>query len=214
VSEVLGRVAEIGVVPVIAIDRAADVPRLGEALLAGGLPVAEITFRTDAAEAAIRTLVSSHPEVLVGAGTVVEVDQAKAAVDAGCRFVVSPGLDEGVVGWCLGNDVPVVPGVMTPTEVLSARRAGLGLLKFFPAEIAGGLGALRSLGGVFPDIRFVPTGGVDAGTLADYLRLSNVAACGGTWIAPRDLLVAGAFTEIGRRAAAAVGIVRTVRSAS
>ena len=175
------------------------------------MPCAEITFRTDAAADAISALAGAFPEMLVGAGTVLNVAQAEAAVAAGGRFVVSPGLDDSVVDWCLANDVPVVPGVMTPTEITQATSHGLRLLKFFPAEAAGGIAVLRAVSAAFPGIEFVPTGGVGAANLAEYLRLPMVAACGGSWLAPRRLIASGDFDEIERLVAETVAIVRSVR---
>ncbi len=207
----LERIAEIGIVPVVTLDRAGDAEALAATLLAAGLPCAEITFRTDAAAAAIATITSGHPEMLVGAGTILTVTQAISAVDAGAGFVAAPGFDPEVVEWCRSRGVPVIPGVMTPTEVGKAARSGLRLLKFFPAGSAGGVGALGSLGAVYPEIAFMPTGGIEAGNLADYLLLPNVAACGASWVAPRQKIVHGELDEIGKRAAEAVAIVSRVR---
>ena len=211
--DVLQTIGELGVVPVVVIDQVDQAEPLGAALIAGGLPCAEITMRTEAALSSIETLTRTFPEMLVGAGTVLTVDQAQAAVDAGSGFVVSPGFDAGVVDWCVAHQVPVVPGVMTPTEITKAMGRGLRLLKFFPAEAAGGVETLRSVGAAFPRVEFMPTGGIGAHNLADYLRLPMVAACGGSWLAGRRLLADGAYAEIERRAAEAVGIVRNVRGA-
>ena len=204
-------ISKLGVVPVAVIDDAARAVPLGEALLAGGLPCAEITFRTDAAPGAIAALVQAFPEMAVGAGTVLTVDQAGAAVAAGARFVVSPHYDESVVEWCLARDVLVIPGAMTPTEVARAADHGVRLVKFFPAEPAGGVAALKAMAAVFPDIEFFPTGGINAANLGDYLRLPMVAACGGSWVAPRRLVAAGDFATIESLVAEAAGIVRSVR---
>jgi 2-dehydro-3-deoxyphosphogluconate aldolase/(4S)-4-hydroxy-2-oxoglutarate aldolase len=209
---VLEQLGDLGLVPVVVIETPDDAEPLGEALGAGGLPCAEITFRTPAASATIERLNHTFPDMLVGAGTVLNLQQAEAAATAGARFVVSPGFDDAVVDWCLSHDVPVVPGVMTPSEVTRAVNTGLEVLKFFPAEAAGGAKTLQSLGGVFPGIRFMPTGGIDAANLADYLRLPMVAACGGSWLAPRPLIANGDFAEIRRRTKEAVSIVRTVRT--
>jgi 2-dehydro-3-deoxyphosphogluconate aldolase/(4S)-4-hydroxy-2-oxoglutarate aldolase len=210
-SPVLAELGTIGVVPVVTIDEPGRAAALGAALVAGGLPCAEITFRTPAAAAAIQAMSDAHPELLVGAGTIATVEQADAAVAAGARFVVAPGFDETVVDWCRANDVPIAPGVMTPTEINMAIRRGLRLLKFFPAEAAGGVAALTAIAAAYPDVRFVPTGGIDAANLADYLRLPTVAACGGSWVAPRAAIADGDFARIERLAADAAAIVRATR---
>ncbi len=208
----LQQIAEIGIVPVVTLDRVADAEPLALTLLEAGLPCVEITFRTETAAAAIAAI-SQIPDMLVGAGTVLTVAQAITAVEAGARFLAAPGFDPEVVEWSRSHEVPAVPGVMTPTEVGLAARSGLRVLKFFPAGSAGGVGALGSLGAVYPDIAFMPTGGIEAGNLADYLRLPNVAACGASWVAPRQMIAAGEFADIGRRAAEAVAIVTRVRGA-
>lgn len=208
---VLDRIRYCGVVPVVTVDRPEDAARVGEALLAGGLPCAEITFRTDAAPAAISTIGIRYPELLVGAGTVLSVEQAHRAAEAGARFVVSPGYDDDVVAWCRSHGVPVLPGVMTPTEVSRALRAEIHWVKFFPSEPAGGIATLTALSGVFSDVVFVPTGGIDDSNLADYLRLPAVAACGGTWLVSRRLIGDGDFARIERLTAEAVAIVHRVR---
>jgi 2-dehydro-3-deoxyphosphogluconate aldolase/(4S)-4-hydroxy-2-oxoglutarate aldolase len=208
---VLERLGDLGLVPVVVIDSPDRAEPLGEALVAGGLPCAEVTFRTPAAAAVIERLTRTYPDMLVGAGTILTVEQAQAAVAAGGSFVVSPGFDEAVVDWCLAHEVPVVPGVMTPSEITRAVNMGLDVVKFFPAEPAGGVRALQAFGGVFPNVRFMPTGGIGAANLADYLQLPMVAACGGSWVAPGPLIAKGDFGEITRRTRDAVAIVRGVR---
>ncbi len=205
------RIRDCGVLPVVTVDRPDDAVRVGEALLAGGLPCAEITFRTDAAPAAITAIGSRYPELMVGAGTVLTVEQAHRAAEAGARFVVSPGYDEDVVAWCRSHGLPVLPGVMTPTEISRAQRAGIDWVKFFPAEPAGGVAALTALSAVFGTLMFVPTGGVDASNLADYLRLASVAACGGSWLVSQRLIADGDYRSMERLTAEAVAIVRDVR---
>lgn len=211
-STVFERLADIGLVPVVTIDDADRALGLGAALLAGGLPCVEITFRTEAAPAAVAALTEAFPELLVGAGTVMSIEQAQVAVAAGSRFIVAPGFDADVVDWCLAHEVPVAPGVMTPTEINMAVRTGLRLLKFFPAEPAGGVAALAAIGAAYPDIGFMPTGGIGSDNLAAYLRLPNVAACGASWVAPRTSIATGDFGEIERLAAAAAEIVRRARA--
>lgn len=207
-------VHRLGVVPVVTIDRVDDAEPLARALERGGLPIAEITFRTPAAAAVLERIAATVPEVLLGAGTVLSTHQAEAAVSAGARFVVSPGYSAEVVEWCLGHQVPVIPGVLTPTEIQTAMERGLHLLKFFPAEASGGARALAALGSVYPEVSFMPTGGIGADTLADYLALPSVAACGGTWVAPRDLIAAGEFDRIAGLARDAAATVERIRPVS
>jgi len=209
--DVLQRIGELGVVPVIAIDNAADAPKLGQALLDGGLPCAEITFRTAAAAEAIKLMTSECPDVLVGAGTVMTVDQAKRASEAGVKFVVTPGFDEDVVAWCIEHDMPVTPGVVTPTEINMALKKGLNVVKFFPAEASGGVKTLKAIAAPYQDVKFIPTGGINAGNLADYLSLKSVLACGGSWMVAKDLISGGKFDQISALAAEAVAVVQKIR---
>lgn len=210
-SEVLNKIGEMGVVPVVAIEDAADAPRLGQALVAGGLPCAEITFRTAAAEDAIRAMSAECPEVLVGAGTVLTVEQAEAAVSAGAKFIVTPGFDAAVVDYCIGQGVPITPGVMTPTEINMALNKGLRLMKFFPAGVAGGTQAIKAIGGPYGDIKFIPTGGINAANLASYLSLPMVHACGGSWLVKKELIAEGKFEQIQQLTSEAVQLVQQIR---
>ena len=205
------QLGERGVVPVVKIENADCAPGLADALIAGGLPCAEITFRTAAAEDAIRSIAKSRPDLLLGAGTVLSVSQAQRAVGAGATFLVSPGFDPKVVDWCSKNAIPILPGVATATEILMALDAGLTILKYFPAEALGGVRMLEALGAVFAGVKFVPTGGVTASNLAAYLRLPAVHAVGGTWIATAKAISAGAFEDITRLTGEAVAIVRSER---
>jgi 2-dehydro-3-deoxyphosphogluconate aldolase/(4S)-4-hydroxy-2-oxoglutarate aldolase len=211
VESVLERLGELALVPVIKITRAEHAVQLGEALLDGGLPCAEITFRTAAAEEAIWCIASALPEILTGAGTVLSVDQAQRAVRAGAQFVVSPGFNPKVVNWCLEHDVPVTPGVATPTEIDMALDRGLDILKFFPAGALGGAATLKAIAAPYSAVRFIPTGGVNAQNLSEDLRLPSVHACGGSWMAPAKLISAGAFDEITRLTREALEIVRQQR---
>ncbi len=210
-TDLLEKLGFLGVVPVIAIERSEDAVELGRALLAGGLPCAEITFRTAAAEEAIRQISSSLPEVTVGAGTVLSVDQADRAVSAGAQFIVSPGFNQKVVDWCLKNEIPVTPGVLTPTEIDMALDRELKILKFFPAEAMGGIATLKAIAAPYGGVKFIPTGGINPRNLADYLSLPAVHACGGSWLATSKLISAGEFAEITRLAEEALAIVRQVR---
>lgn len=195
-------------VPIVVIDDASRADALAAALVAGGLPVAEVTFRTAAAADAIRAM-ADRGDVLVGAGTVLTSAQVDRAVTAGATYVVSPGLSRAVVERCQEHGVLALPGAVTATEVQAALELGLDAVKFFPAGTAGGAPAIRALSAPFPGVRFVPTGGVGPADLADYLAVPAVAAVGGSWMAPRDLIAAGNFTEIARRTAAAVELTRS-----
>jgi 2-dehydro-3-deoxyphosphogluconate aldolase / (4S)-4-hydroxy-2-oxoglutarate aldolase len=210
-TEVLAALGRLGLVPVITIDSPQDAAPLAGALLAGGIGCAEITFRTSSAADAIDSIRASCPDLLVGAGTVLTVPQAQHAAHAGAQFIVTPGFDPSVVDWCLEQDLPVIPGVATPTEVSMALTRGLGLLKFFPAEAMGGVPMLKALHAPFARTRFVPTGGISAANLARYLTLPNVAACGGSWMAQQSMIAAGRFEEITRLSREARAIVRQVR---
>ena len=210
-TDILDTLGRMGVVPVVKIDRAGDAVDLGKALAAGGLPCAEITFRTEAAEEAIRRIASNLPEVILGAGTVRSVDQADRAVSAGAKFIVSPGFNEKVVDWCLDNGVAVTPGVATPTEIEMATDKGLTILKFFPAEAFGGIKTLKAISAPYVGIKFIPTGGISRNNLADYLALPSVHCCGGSWLVKADLIAAGNFDEVTRLAQDAVSVVGQVR---
>jgi 2-dehydro-3-deoxyphosphogluconate aldolase/(4S)-4-hydroxy-2-oxoglutarate aldolase len=210
-EEILAQIRQFGLIPVVAIDDSQDAQPLGEALIQGGLPCAEITFRTAAAEETIRVLTAKFPEMLVGAGTVLSTSQAEQAVGAGARFIVSPGLDPQVVAWCLERGVAVTPGVATPTEINQAINFGLSTLKFFPAEALGGPQMLKAIAAPFTTIRFIPTGGINAENLAGYLALPVVHACGGSWIVKKDLIAGGDFATISRLVKEALMIVEKVR---
>jgi 2-dehydro-3-deoxyphosphogluconate aldolase/(4S)-4-hydroxy-2-oxoglutarate aldolase len=208
----LDRIARCGVVPVVVIDDGDTAPALGGALIAAGLPVAEITLRTRAALRAIE-LLARDPRVTAGAGTVLSPDGVDRAVAAGAQFIVSPGFDAEVVRRCRERDVAVIPGIATPSEAMAALRERIGMVKLFPAQPLGGLRWLDALAAPFPELRFVPTGGIGPAGLAEYARHRAVAAVGGSWIAPRPLLRSGEFGEITRLAAEAVAIVTAARRA-
>jgi 2-dehydro-3-deoxyphosphogluconate aldolase/(4S)-4-hydroxy-2-oxoglutarate aldolase len=191
------------VVPVVVINHADRAAAIGEALVAGGIPVAEVTFRTAAASQAIRRM-SANPDLLVGAGTVLSADQVDQAFDAGARFIVSPGLSMDVVRRAQQLELPVFPGAVTPTEMMAALDLGLTILKFFPAGTYGGPAALKALAGPFPQLRFIPTGGVSARNLGDYLALPNVVAVGGSWMVSTGAIDAGDTATISRLCAEAV----------
>ncbi|MGD0997624.1 MAG: bifunctional 4-hydroxy-2-oxoglutarate aldolase/2-dehydro-3-deoxy-phosphogluconate aldolase [Thermoleophilia bacterium] len=204
-------VASLRVIPVVEIPRVQDAVPLARALADAGLPCAEITFRTSFAAQAIEAIATSVPEVRVGAGTVLNVAQAEAALAAGARFIVAPGFDPAVVDFASERAVPIMPGVCTATEVGMALARGLSLVKLFPAEAAGGVGYLRALAAPFGGVRFVPTGGIGPDNLAAYLAVEQVVACGGSWMVKKDLIAAGAFDTIRRLAAEAREIACAAR---
>lgn len=210
-SQILERLGKLALVPVVKIENATDAVNLGQALLDGGLPCAEITFRTDAAEEAIKSITSTLPDVVTGAGTVLTADQAQRAVGAGAQFIVAPGFNPKVVDWCLENNVPVTPGVATPTEVEMALDKGLHVLKFFPAQAMGGIAMLKAIAAPYGGVKFIPTGGINAQNLADYLSLPMVHACGGSWLVKASLITAGDFGQITRLTQEAMAVVRQHR---
>lgn len=206
--DMLARLAEHKLVPVVAIHEAAHADPLAEALIAAGLPVAEITFRTDAAEASIAAM-ARRGDVLVGAGTVLTVEQAKRAVDAGAGFIVAPGTGPAVVEWCVANQTPIFPGVATPTDITLALSFGLEVLKFFPAEAYGGASTLKALSAPFKQVRFIPTGGINTENLSQYLALPSVVACGGSWMVKADWMKDGRWDEITRVTDQAVSLAKS-----
>lgn len=206
--ETLGR---IGLIPVVRLDDPKNAGPLAESLLAGGLPCAEITFRAAGAPQAMSRIAEDYPELVLGAGTVLQVDQAQQAVQSGARFIVSPGLSRPVIEWCLANGVAVMPGVATPTEILTALEHGLTTVKVFPAEALGGVPFLEAITAPFAGVRLVPTGGVTAATLAAYIRLPSVLAVGGSWMVAPKLLAAARFDEVSRLAREAVAVVTQAR---
>jgi 2-dehydro-3-deoxyphosphogluconate aldolase/(4S)-4-hydroxy-2-oxoglutarate aldolase len=211
-SELTEKLEEAGLVPVIAIEDAENAVGLGRTFVDAGLPVAEITFRTAAAEEAIRRIAQEVPEVLVGAGTVLSVPQVQSAVSAGARFIVSPGFNPKVVDFCVENGIPVVPGINNPTGIEMALDRGLDHVKFFPAEASGGLKMLKAMSGPYGSVRFLPTGGVKLENLAEYLSSPKVFAVGGSWVATKELIAKKDFEEIGNRVREAVAVVKKVRT--
>lgn len=197
-------------VPVIAIKDADSAADLAAALASGGLPVVEITMRTEAAPAAMSKIAAAKAKVTLLAGTVTTPDQVKLAVDSGAEMIISPGLNTRVVEHCLKHDIPVLPGVCTPTEIETARNYGLRYLKFFPAEAYGGVKTLKALADVYSAFGFMPTGGINAQNLGDYLKLPIVVACGGSWMAPADLINQRKFDEIQKLAEQAVTTVKAL----
>ena len=190
------KLAACGVVPVVVIEHAQDAVPTAEAMVAGGINVMEITFRTAAAADAIKAVSQQCPDMLVGAGTVITLEQCKTAVECGAKFLVAPGYDDDVVSWCVENNIPVTPGCVTPTEIMAAMKLGLKVMKFFPANVYGGLGALKALAGPFGGVKFIPTGGVSAANLAEFIKSPYIHAVGGSWVCPKAEISAHNFEKI------------------
>ena len=210
-NDVLKKLGEIGIVPVVVLDDAKDAEPLGKALMEGGLPCAEVTFRTAAAEESIRIMSEKFPEMLVGAGTVLTIDQANRAIDAGAKFIVAPGLNPKIVQYCIDRGVPVCPGTCTPSDVERALELGLDTVKFFPAEPSGGLGFIKAIGAAYVNVKFMPTGGISAKNVREYLANNKILCCGGSWMVKGDMIKAGEFGKITEMVKEAADIVKEVR---
>jgi len=210
-NELFTRIRNTGIVPVIKLESPKDALPLGKALVDGGLLAAEITFRTQAAAESIAALRKAFPELLTGAGTVLTIAQAEAAIASGASFIVTPGFNPRIVDFCLEKGMPVIPGVNSPSQVEQGLERGLSLLKFFPAEASGGVKMLKALHGPYADVSFVPTGGIDASNVESYLQLSYVAAIGGTWMVKEDLIASGLYDRIAALCKEAVELVRRCR---
>ena len=210
-NAVLEQISKIGIVPVVKIDNAADARPLAKALCAGGLPCAEVTFRTSAAAEAIKIMTDNFPSMCVGAGTVLTIDQVDRAVKAGAKFIVSPGFDPEIVDYCLENNIPVFPGCVTPSEVAQAVKRGLKVVKFFPAEQAGGIAMIKAMAAPYTMVKFMPTGGINTKNLADYLSCDKILCCGGSWMVKGDMIKAGEFDKICTMAKEAVAKVKEIR---
>jgi len=206
-NDINNKLDEIGLVPVVVIDDAEDAVPAALALKAGGVPIMEITLRTKAGPGAIEAVAKEVPEVLVGAGTVLSLDQAEEAVSRGARFIVSPGFDPVIISWCIERNIAVYPGCVTPTEIMAASDMGLSVLKFFPANIYGGAEAIKALSGPFPDVRFIPTGGIDLSNLKNFI-IPQIIAAGGGWLCPRKDIKEKRFDAITEVCAKSVDIVK------
>lgn len=193
---VMERLAASIVVPVVVLEKAEDAVPTAKAMAAGGVDTMEITFRTACAPEAIKAVAENCPEVLVGAGTIVNVEQAKLAVEMGAKFIVSPGFSDEVVVWCVENNIPVTPGCVTPTEIMAAMKHGLKMVKFFPANVYGGLNAMKNLAAPFVGIKFLPTGGVNSGNIKEYINAPFIHAVGGSWVCPKADIAAGNWEKI------------------
>ena len=210
-TEMMRRLQEIGIVPVVVLNDAKDALQLGECLMKGGLPTAEVTFRTDAAEESIRQMARAYPDMIVGAGTVLTCEQAQRAIDAGARYIVSPGFNPKVTEYVLKKGIPMTPGVCTPTEIEAAMSLGLDVLKFFPAEPSGGLRMIKALCAAYVKLYIMPTGGINAENVRDYLQYDRIIACGGSWMVSGKLIQEGKFDAITRMVEEAAGIVKEIR---
>ena len=210
-SDVLQRLKELRVIPMIALEDAATADPLADALVSGGLPCVEITFRTEAAEEGMKAT-ARRGDVLLGAGTVLTPEQVDRAADAGAAFIVTPGMNPKVVERALEKNVPITPGVVTPTDIELAMSFGLTAVKFFPAEAYGGLKTIKALSGPYGDMRFIPTGGINSDNLAEYLAFPKILACGGSWLAKKEMIRDGKFDEIESLARQAVDIAKSVGS--
>ncbi|MBQ8591783.1 MAG: bifunctional 4-hydroxy-2-oxoglutarate aldolase/2-dehydro-3-deoxy-phosphogluconate aldolase [Lachnospiraceae bacterium] len=209
--EVLEKIQKIGIVPVVVLNDIKDAEPLGKALCEGGLPCAEVTFRTEAAEEAIRVMSEKFPEMLVGAGTVLTTEQVDRAVAAGAKFIVSPGLNPRVVKYCVEKGIPITPGCANASDIEQALENGLEVVKFFPAEPAGGLTMIKALAAPYVGVKFMPTGGINAKNVRDYLAYDRILACGGSWMVKDDLVKAGDFEKIKELTKEAVEIVKESR---
>lgn len=202
---------EYGVVPVVVLNDAKDALPLAKALVDGGLPCAEVTFRTEAAEESIRLMSEAYPDMLIGAGTVLTIEQADRALAAGAKFIVAPGFDPEIVDYCISKDVPVFPGCITPSEVAQAVKRGLKVIKFFPAEQAGGVARIKAMAAAYTTVKFMPTGGVNIKNLDEYLGCDKILCCGGSWMVKGDMIKAGEFDKICEMTKAAVAKVKEIR---
>lgn len=202
---------ELGIIPVVVLDDAKDAAPLAKALCDGGLPVAEVTFRTDAAEESIRIISEQFPDMLVGAGTVLTTDQVNRAVAAGAKFIVSPGLNPRIVKYCVEKNIPICPGCTNPSDIEQALENGLKVVKFFPAELSGGLPMIKAMAAPYVDVMFMPTGGIKPSNVRSYLEYDRIIACGGSWMVPGNLVKDGAFDQITALTKEAVEIVKEVR---
>ena len=205
------QVAACGVVPVVVLEDAEQAVPTAKALLAGGINAMEITFRTAAAKDSIAKVAKEVPEMIVGAGTVINVDQLHDALDAGAKFIVSPGTSEEVIAEAVKLNVPVAPGVVTPSEIMVGLKYGLKVFKFFPAESYGGLKTIKALCGPFPQIRFIPTGGINQSNAEEYFKNPKIVAVGGSWMVTKDMVVAGDFAGITEKSAAATALFKQIR---
>lgn len=210
-SEILNDIKKLGIVPVVVLDDVDDARELGQALIEGGLPCAEVTFRTDAAEESIKILTSEFPDMIVGAGTVLTTEQVDRAVSAGAKFIVSPGLNSKIVEYCISKNVTIIPGTCTPSDIEAALEFGLSVVKFFPAEPAGGIKFIKAIAAPYTSVSFMPTGGINIDNVREYLKYDRIVACGGSWMVKNSLIKSREFDKIKELTREAVAIVKEVR---
>lgn len=210
-NNITNEIEKVAIIPVIALDNAKDAEPLAEALMRSGLLAAEVTFRTDAAEEAISIISKKYPQILTGAGTVLTIDQVKAAVDSGSKFIVTPGFNPIIVDYCIDNNIPIYPGVNNPTGIEAALERNLNLLKFFPAEASGGVNMVNAFGAPYRKVKFMPTGGISATNLLSYLKSPYVSACGGTWMVKPELINSGQFDKIEHLCREAVELIHVFK---
>lgn len=206
------RFYDYAVVPVVVLNNADDAVPLADALIKGGLPCAEVTFRTDAAEESIRRICESFPDMLVGAGTVLTTKQVERAYKAGAKFIVSPGFDPEIIDYCISIGLPVLPGCITPSEIAQAVKRGLKVVKFFPAEQSGGVAMIKAMAAPYSMVKFMPTGGISTKNLADYLSCDKILCCGGSWMVKEDLIKSGSFDKITDMTREATALASYIRS--
>lgn len=206
------RFYDYAVVPVVVLNDADDAIPLADALIKGGLPCAEVTFRTDAAEESIRRICESFPDMLVGAGTVLTTKQVERAYKAGAKFIVSPGFDPEIIDYCISIGLPVLPGCITPSEIAQAVKRGLKVVKFFPAEQSGGVAIIKAMAAPYSMVKFMPTGGISTKNLADYLSCDKILCCGGSWMVKEDLIKSGSFDKITDMTKEATALAKSIRS--
>lgn len=210
-EQIINRIGDTGIVPVVVLEHEKDAMKLGEALCENGLMCAEITFRTKEAAQALRRMKKEFPQMLIGAGTVLTKEQLNTALDAGAEFIVSPGFDEEIVDACIDEHILILPGCVTPTEIGKAVKKGLKVVKFFPSNQFGGLSTMKALAAPYPQIRFMPTGGITTNNLKEYLTWDKIIACGGSWMVQKEMIEAGDYTTIGALAKEAVKFIAEVR---
>ena len=210
-NEVLMKIGQMGIVPVAVLNDVKNAVPLAQSLINGGLPCAEVTFRTEAAQQSIAEISKNFPQMFVGAGTVLTTEQVDRAVDAGAKFIVSPGFNPKVVEYCIKKGYPVTPGIMTPTELEMALEFGLDVVKFFPAENAGGLKMIKAMAAPYTKMKFMPTGGINQQNVREYLQCDKILACGGSWMVKGDLINSGNFAEIEKLTKEASQIVKEIR---
>ena len=210
-NEVLMKIGQTGIVPVVVLNEVKDAVPLAQALINGGLPCAEVTFRTEAAQQSIAEISKKFPQMFVGAGTVLTTEQVDRAVDAGAKFIVSPGFNPKVVEYCIKKGYPITPGIMTPTELEMALGFGLDVVKFFPAENAGGLKMIKAMAAPYTKMKFMPTGGINPQNVREYLQSDKILACGGSWMVKGELINSGNFAEIEKLTKEASQIVKEIR---